>query len=264
MTASEQFCLKWNDFQKNVSSSFKEIRKEFCDVTLVSEDYTKIEAHKVILAASSSFFRGLLNQSKHPHPLLYLRGVKGCHLSSVLDFMYLGEVEISQEELNNFLKVAEELELKGLTEGVEDEEYSTKESIYNKKGETGAKSVWQNQTITSQHQDLDHELIQNKINTNSVHKSEIDQGTELVQFKAQDMKTFTNYEQLDETINSKMHKDDGVWKCTECDMIQKYESKMKDHIEGKHIDGVSHSCDQCGKLFRSRNSLKNHKSVNHK
>ena len=46
------------------------------------------------------------------------------------------------------------------------------------------------------------------------------------------------------------------------EMTQKFESKMKDHIEGKRIDGVSHSCDQCGKLFRSRHSLKNHKSVN--
>ena len=115
MTASEKFCLKWNDFQTNISNSFKEIREDFCDVTLMSEDHTRIEAHKVVLAASSCFFRELLKQSQQPHPLLYYRGVKGVHLSAILDFMYLGEVKIAQQDLDKFLKSAEELQLKGLT-----------------------------------------------------------------------------------------------------------------------------------------------------
>ena len=115
------FCLKWNDFQKNVSSSFKEIREDFCDVTLMGEGHTLVKAHKVILAASSSFFHDILKKSQHPYPLLYLKGIKGCHLSTVVDFMYHGEVSIGQEDLNDFLVVAEELQLKGLT-GTENKE----------------------------------------------------------------------------------------------------------------------------------------------
>ena len=42
MTSSDKFCLEWNDFQKNVSSSFKEIREDFCDVTLVGEGGSKM------------------------------------------------------------------------------------------------------------------------------------------------------------------------------------------------------------------------------
>ena len=90
MTSSDKFCLKWNNFQKNVSSSFKEFREDFCDVTLVGEGRSKIEAHKVILAASSNLFRNLLKQTTHPHPILFMRGVNEIQLISVIDCMYDG------------------------------------------------------------------------------------------------------------------------------------------------------------------------------
>ena len=65
---SEKLCLKWNDFQENVNTAFRSLRKnhEFADVTLACEDGQQIEAHKVILAASSPFFQNLLKRSKHP------------------------------------------------------------------------------------------------------------------------------------------------------------------------------------------------------
>ena len=69
---SEKLCLKWNDFQENVNTAFGNLRedKEFADVTLASEDGHQIEAHKVILAASSPFFQNLLKRNRHPHPLI--------------------------------------------------------------------------------------------------------------------------------------------------------------------------------------------------
>ena len=60
MTDSEKFCLKWKEFQKNVCTLFQEIREDFCDVTLAGENCYKIEAHKVILAASSTFVHEML------------------------------------------------------------------------------------------------------------------------------------------------------------------------------------------------------------
>ena len=117
--ASEKFCLRWNDFETNISSAFREIRddKEFFDVTLASEDDSQIQAHKVIIAACSPFFRQVLRRNSHQHPLLYLKGVKFKELESVLSFMYHGEVNIAQDDLNTFLAVAEELRVKGLTQG---------------------------------------------------------------------------------------------------------------------------------------------------
>jgi hypothetical protein len=115
--ASEKFCLRWNDFESNISTAFRELRddKDFFDVTLACDD-EQIQAHKVILSACSPFFRSILRKNPHAHPLLYLKGVKFSDLQSVLNFMYHGEVNVAQEELNSFLAVAEELRVKGLTQ----------------------------------------------------------------------------------------------------------------------------------------------------
>ena len=224
----------------------------------MSEDHTRIEAHKVILAASSNFFRDLLKQSHHPHPLLYLRGVRGVHLSAVVDFMYLGEVNVVQEELNDFLKAAEELQLKGLTgtgEVIDDSMDEIKDNTNKMQ-----KSVFDNKIIIPKTEDPDQEHINFKDEENQFG---VIQTRELVQFNAAEMKTTTYYEELDDTIDSMMIKSDGVWKCTQCEKIFKVKTRLRDHIE-VHIDGVTHPCNQCGKQFRSRNSLKNHNSVFHK
>ena len=67
---SEKLCLQWNDFQENIKSAFGNLREDndFTDVTLACEDGQQVEAHKVILAASSPFFQKLLGRSNHPHP----------------------------------------------------------------------------------------------------------------------------------------------------------------------------------------------------
>ena len=113
--ASEKFCLRWNDFESNISVAFRELRNDsdFFDVTLACDD-EQIQAHKVILSACSPFFRTVLRRNPHAHPLLYLKGVKYSDLQAVLNFMYTGEVNLAQEELSSFLEVAEELRVKGL------------------------------------------------------------------------------------------------------------------------------------------------------
>jgi len=115
--SNEKFCLRWNDFESNISSAFRELRedKDFFDVTLACED-EQLQAHKVILSACSPFFRTVLRRNRHEHPLLFLKGVKYADLVSVLNFMYHGEVNVAQEELNSFLAIAEDLKVKGLTQ----------------------------------------------------------------------------------------------------------------------------------------------------
>ena len=114
---NEKFCLRWNDFEKNISFAFQELRedKDFFDVTLACDD-EQIQAHKVILSACSPFFRNILRRNPHSNPLLYLKGVKFPDLQSVLNFMYHGEVNVAQGDLNSFLAVAEDLQVKGLTQ----------------------------------------------------------------------------------------------------------------------------------------------------
>ena len=95
MGSSEKFCLRWNDFERNISGTFRELRedKDFFDVTLACDD-DQIQAHKVILSACSPFFRTILRRNR--------------------------QVNVAQEELNSFLAVAEDLKVKGLTQNSSD------------------------------------------------------------------------------------------------------------------------------------------------
>ena len=82
---SEKFNLKWNDFQTNVSKSFRLFRNEsyLHDVTLVSDDYKHIPAHKLVLSASSEYFRNILQQTKQSQPILCLESVNVIQLLTV-------------------------------------------------------------------------------------------------------------------------------------------------------------------------------------
>ena len=121
-SSNDNFSLRWNDFESSMGTSFRELRNdsEFFDVTLCcGNGVDTVPAHKVILAACSPLFRRILScQKNHQNPLLYLKGIQLKELKAVLDFAYNGEVKIAQDSLDNFLAVAEELAIKGLTTNV--------------------------------------------------------------------------------------------------------------------------------------------------
>jgi len=119
----EKFCLRWNDFESNISTAFRELKddNDFFDVTLACKGEKQIQAHKVILSACSPFFKSVLKKNPHQHPLLYLKGVLYEEIASIVNFMYHGEVNVSQENLTSFLAVAEELQVKGLTQNREEQ-----------------------------------------------------------------------------------------------------------------------------------------------
>ena len=115
-TSSDTFCLKWNEFEKNVSETLKDFKDDpdFFDVTLACED-EQVQAHKIIISACSPFFRKVLKRHRHNVPLLYLKGVRYKDLVALLTFMYHGEVNVAQNDINQFLATAEELQVKGLS-----------------------------------------------------------------------------------------------------------------------------------------------------
>ena len=98
---SEKLCLQWNDFQENIKSAFGNLREDndFKDVTLACKDGQQVN---------------LLEKNKHPHPLIYMKGQKFEDMTAILDFLYSGEANVYQENLDSFLAIAEDLQLKGL------------------------------------------------------------------------------------------------------------------------------------------------------
>ena len=267
---SEKLCLKWNDFQENIKAAFGNCRgkQDFTDVTLVSEDGQQLEAHKVILAASSPFFQKLLERNRHSHPLVYLRGLKYDDLSAVVDFLYCGEANVYQENLDAFLAIAEEFQLKGLM-GNNDE--NVKESQMPKfKLEPFKNNV---DEIQRAHQNREG---QNRESQNRKSQNRESQNRES-QKKAEPNNTIAlasnfsgNLEGLEEMVQSMMEKSPnnyahGNWKADICKICGKEGNKsaIKNHIEVKHLEGLVLPCNQCVKIFRCRDSLRSHIKRDH-
>ena len=249
---AEKFNLKWNDFQTNVSKSFSILRNEtyLHDVTLVSNDFKHISAHKLVLSASSEFFRNVLQNTKQNQPVICLDGVGSADLDNVLDYVYNGEVRIYQEELDNFLTIAQRLKLEGLMQNVDDddEESESKNNQYesNVKSEDferdkKAKPVSRRNVSTSMpaRQPIDGIVAEN------------------------DTKMFTDdhKEVIDQNITKN---EDGSKSCYFCGKTVPSSTNinnLRKHVE-THLD-LSYPCNSCGKKFRSKNSLNSHKSRNH-
>ena len=252
---SEKFCLKWNDFHSNVSKSFGRLRheNEFYDVTLVSDDQKQVSAHKLILSSSSEYFRNIFKQNKHQNPLLCLDGITFSELNSVMDYIYHGKVNIYQEDLERFLKIAEKLRLEGLMGGddlksiqqkddnelIDQDTIQTKPEIFDEANQRVQEKVLEK---------IDDQLVipnpSNKIIINS--------------------EEFTTIEELDAKILEHIEKTaDGKWMCNICERKMRTRAYVKEHFE-THIVGLSFPCQQCSFVCRSRHSLRDHTTRAHK
>ncbi|XP_066595249.1 protein bric-a-brac 2-like isoform X3 [Prorops nasuta] len=115
---SSQICLKWNSFLSNIATSFESLWEEegLVDVTLASDGQC-LTAHKVILSASSPFFKKVFQTNPCQHPVIILQDVHFSELEALLIFIYKGEVNIEQKNLPALLKAAETLQIRGLSGG---------------------------------------------------------------------------------------------------------------------------------------------------
>ncbi|XP_014607746.1 PREDICTED: protein jim lovell-like isoform X35 [Polistes canadensis] len=117
MDDDQQFCLKWNNHQSTLIQNFDTLLESgtLVDCTLAAEG-KYLKAHRVVLSACSPYFEGLLSEHYDMHPVFILKDVKFKELKAMIDYMYRGEVNISQDQLTALLKAAESLQIKGLSE----------------------------------------------------------------------------------------------------------------------------------------------------
>ena len=245
----EKLCLQWNDFSENISSAFGDMRqdKEFTDVTLACEDGQQVEVHKVVLVASSPFFLNILKRNKHPHPLIYMRGVRPENLMTMVDFFYHGEANIYQENLDSFLVLAEELQLKGLR-GNQTEPGA---EVFPK----SAKEKRQNYGPATEQLLLNKEVSNENIQSTTNEKALVptDHTT-----------NNTDMESLNQQVKSMMtfseNADPHGKQCGRARICKVFGkegsySNMVHHIEANHIAGISIPCGLCSQDFSSRNAL---------
>ena len=255
---SEKFCLKWNDFQRNIVNTYHDLRKDadFCDVTLVCEDDHQIKAHRVILTACSPFFSTVLKRNKHSHPLIYMRVLKAKDLVAIVDFIYHGEANICQEDLDGFLALAEELQLKGL---------AGSQNLNPEKAEQPVKK----QKIPK-HEPTVPKIITPQINIteNDFPSESKDSCSQIVSAESGKSLVSADMDNLKVQIQSMMenttdYDGENKWKCTVCAKVTRFQRDMRRHIE-THIEGVSYPCNLCGAVKRSSNALNIHKTRDHR
>ena len=238
---SEKFCLKWNDFQSNVTRSFCRLRNEddFCDVTLVSDDKVQISAHRVVLSTCSEYFKTILKQNKHQHPLLCLEGIDSNEMKNVLDYIYNGEIQIHQEDLDRFLHVAQRLQLEGLI--TEDEKQDYRQDM----------EVKENNVIETKNQS--EGTISRTKESKPIRKFETSQN--IISLNGSN---FTNRVEIDTQLEELFERQsDGKYCCRTCGKVSIRKTFAFEHAE-THIDGLEYPCQFCDKSFRSRASIRMH------
>lgn len=126
MTQKENaFKVSRKNYEANFLSGLRDLRSEseLFDITLACSDSNQrfLQAHRVVLSACSAFFKTMFRHQtskQHPsipNPYVYLKGVTFKELTYVLDYMYQGEVNVNESDLDSFLAVSEELEIEGLS-----------------------------------------------------------------------------------------------------------------------------------------------------
>ena len=241
----EKLCLKWNDFQDIVQASFADSRTntDFTDVTLACEDQS-IKAHKMILSACSPFFKKLLKTHPHPQPLIYMRGIKSSSLKAIVDFIYLGEANVFQAELESFLALAEELQLKGLDGSSEEQAPED----YPKKSFSHAE---RRADLNQQQNIAERKISKVKYEGNTF------EGTVMTYQQKPKLNSVIEPDTM-ARIESMIEKRTDGYSCNNCGYTTKKLGHMREHVE-KHIEGLEYPCTLCNKIMRSSHSFRDHR-----
>jgi len=302
--SSEKFCLRWNDFERNISAAFKDIRedREFFDVTIACED-EQLQAHKVILSACSPFFKKILRRNQHQNPLLYLKGVSHKDMESVLNFMYYGEVNVAQDDLNSFLQVAEDLRIKGLTQnnrGDTSDDTNIKPHHDSSNAESRLESKAYDSKIStpaSANHHINHSqslgrAVSSRSGRAGPEQTTLNDVEEVPVVKAEPREQLQSMAVVEEGINIEMENEQyddsyvaeyddqgygygnqyqegqmlqGGAGRGECPICGKemLKNNIQKHIRVKHSQQENADCPQCGKIFKTSYYMKDHLRIVH-
>ena len=290
----ETICLSSKSVQSILQITIKELFTEniFADVTLVSDDQIQIPAHKFVLSAGSPTLKNLLLNNPHPHPLIYMRGVKQQELQSILQFIYLGEARIYQDRIKEFLDVAVDLEIKELCK-----DYVSEEALGQKptdnfnhddefldvtmdldikdlcKGVVSEQALGQTPTDNSSHDDEffnvgETRIYQDRINefldvAVDIETKEL--GKDYVSEQAHGQTPIDNSNQDD---SAHTDRDDTEYKSVKTsstiDKLLKADSPEPDDSKDKKEDSQRlYKCKDCNTAYGSKTALNNHAKSKH-
>ncbi|XP_045598545.1 longitudinals lacking protein, isoforms H/M/V isoform X26 [Procambarus clarkii] len=113
--------LKWNNHKSTFFHILSEVRGKhtYTDATLACEGKF-FPVHKLVMSTCSDYFAEIFEKTPCKNPVVVLKDIKKSDLEALLDYMYIGEVDVRQSELAGLIKAAECLRIKGLAVPDED------------------------------------------------------------------------------------------------------------------------------------------------
>jgi hypothetical protein len=255
--------MKWKEQVTYASGAFKRLwgDQDFADVTLATADDRQIKAHRVIIGECSPFFRNILVKNPHPNALIYLKGITYTHLENALKFIYLGQCEVRDYDIKDFLAAGADLGITGLVE-MHGDSYRKKEIPNN----------WPNMSHHPNPSHKHHDMSTTPLTTDAEKTKPPQKDQNLLSQPAQD---YTRAEELttadppeDEEMGQLVDLALGVQKDVvrfQCDMCDKEYARQKYLTEHKLVihEGVRFECDQCDYKANRSVNLNAHIHIKH-
>ena len=253
--------FKWNYLDEHLNSRLKQLFKDksFADVTLVSDDKFEFPAHKYVLSSCSPVIKDLLLNNYHPHPTIFLRGVKALELQSILELVYLGKTQLNERRMEKFFQVGRELIIK---------QFCHNEILIGDGNncEVNQKTPSVNREISRK--DYTPIIIRREENNMTYEsslaltKSDVKQGKTIHKiFKCKDCEG--HFKSAAGLCNHKKNKHEGIrHSCNMCDYKATTSSHLKKHKESVHY-GVRFVCDLCEHSATQQSNLRTHMKSQH-
>ena len=269
--------VTWETYDEDMREALHRMMIEnvLTDVTLVSDDQIKIQAHKIILNASSPVFQTFISSFEDlSRAVIYLKGVKYEEMRHVLDFIYLGEISIEQDKLDTFLSLSENLQLKGVNDK-EMNTYSHEENIvdHNEDDEDTIKDLQGLDEVSRKQKSVGYTEEEIVLNDDAIKKylMRVDRDQKPQIYKKKKISSDCTEENMflhKDSINDlqepdkKMftdHSDTFFFFCSQCKYRAKEKSTLNIHTQVKHKhEGFRFSCKHCVWTGRKPGSLQLH------
>ena len=238
----------------------------------------------------------ILKMNKNPHPFIYMRGMKSEDLVAIVDFLYFGEAELEEDNLDAFLALAEELKVTGLTT----QGSAAAASKKTKKVVKESKMIQDIPKNRSPKEELGHERVKGEeLFEVEANGGEVESEEEIVEIlETNKPELLVETDAILRTIAEDFNEEFPKEMADEIDIGTKVRSMMDfsenlvmsnkkpgttmgrarvckvcgkegvmaailSHIETKHIAKVASPCDICGIISKSRSGLIQHKLKKH-